>query len=270
MEPRADTVARLAGRRVARLFAYRTLLKYLVLKDLKVRSRGTYLGIAWTLVNPLLTLVMYVVVLKHVFRVGIPNFVSFFLVGLLMWMFFSRCMSKATTCILENEALVKESVFPLEILPLTVVVYHACHHAIALGIALPIMVVLGGAQISWNLLWFLATMVAFTLFTVAVSLWLATVGVFFRDARDILEVGLPVLFWGTPIAYTPDMAPRMLRPLLAANPLTSFIGSVRAALLSGQMPSPTDLAWVAAWMVVMLCSGVWVFARYGPRFAEEV
>lgn len=62
------------------------------------------MGIAWTLGNPLITLVMYVVVLKHVFRVGIPNFVSFFLVGLLMWMFFSRSMSKATTCILDNGA----------------------------------------------------------------------------------------------------------------------------------------------------------------------
>ena len=270
MDQPPDAVARLVARRFARLLAYRTLLKYLVLKELKVRSRGTYLGIAWTLMNPLLTLIMYSVILQHVFRVGIPNFLSFFLLGLLMWMFFSRSITKATTCILENGALIKQSVFPLEILPLTAVLLHACHHAIALGIALPVMVVLGGAQITWNLFWFVAAIVAFAVFTVAVALWLATIGVFFRDARDILEVGLPILFWSTPIAYTPDMAPSFLRPLLAANPLTSFIGSARAALLEGQVPSLGDLGWATGWLAVALCSGAWAFARYGPRFAEEV
>ena len=99
------------------VFAYRTLLKYLVLKEIKVKSRGTYLGVAWTLMNPLVTIVTYFVVFQYVFRVAIPNFVAFFLVGLLMWIFFSRAISTSATCVIDNEGMIKRAAFPLEMLP---------------------------------------------------------------------------------------------------------------------------------------------------------
>jgi ABC-type polysaccharide/polyol phosphate export permease len=89
--------------RLVRLIAYRTFVKYLVLKDIKVKSRGTYLGVAWTLMNPLITIVMYFAVFRYIFRVGIPNFLAFFLVGLLMWIFFARAISTAATCVTDNE-----------------------------------------------------------------------------------------------------------------------------------------------------------------------
>ena len=69
------------------VFAYRTLLKYLVLREIKTKSRGTYLGVGWTLMNPLFTIVVYFVVFRHIFRVAIPNFLGFFLLGFLMWTF---------------------------------------------------------------------------------------------------------------------------------------------------------------------------------------
>lgn len=269
MIDRLDTTRRSAARRLQRLIAYRTLVRYLVFKDIKVKSRGTYLGIAWTLMNPLITIVMYYLVFQYVFRVPIPNFLAFFLIGLLMWVFFSRAVTSATTCIHDNEGIIKRMAFPLEALPLSAVLYHLFHHAVALGIALPLMIVLGSAKLSWHLLWVSGILAAFACFTLAVSLWLATIGVFFRDARDILEVGLPILFWTTPIFYTAEMLPRVLRPLVTANPLSSFIGAVRAGLLDGRAPSEGQLAWAAVWVVGMLASGAWVFSRYEPRFAEE-
>jgi homopolymeric O-antigen transport system permease protein len=259
-----------AGGRLSRLFAYRSLVKYLVLKEIKVRSRGSYLGVAWTLMNPLLTIVMYFVVFQYIFLVNIPNFLAFFLVGFLMWVFFSRTVTAAATCILDNEAIIKKSAFPLETLPLSVVLHHLFHHAMALAIALPLMVIFWGAKLSVNLLWVLVVLGAFVCFTLAVALWLSTVGLFFRDARDILDVGLPVLMWATPIFYAPEMAPAILRPVLVANPVTSFIGAVRAALLEGRWPSRAHLALIAFWTVGTFISGAWVFARHSPRFAEEL
>ena len=265
-----ESVAGSTGGRLGRLVAYRALIKYLVLKDIKVKSRGTYLGVAWTLMNPLITIVVYFVVFQYVFRVNIPNFLAFFLVGFLMWVFFSRAVSAASTCIVDNEAIIKKSAFPLETLPLAVVLYHLFHHAVALAIALPLMLIFWGGQLSWGLVWVGAVLGAFVCFTLAAALWLATVGLFFRDARDILEVGLPVLFWITPIFYTPEMAPASLRLFLAANPLNSFIGAVRTGLLSGHGPSGMHLAVIVLWVTVTLASGVWVFARHSPRFAEEL
>ena len=75
------------------VFAYRTLLKYLVLREIKTKSRGTYLGVGWTLLNPLFTIVVYFVIFRHIFRVAIPDFLGFFLLGFLMWTFFARSIS---------------------------------------------------------------------------------------------------------------------------------------------------------------------------------
>ena len=256
--------------RVRGVFDFRTLLKYLVMRELKVKSRGTYLGTGWTLLNPLFTIVVYFVIFRHIFRVPIPNFLGFFLLGYLMWNFFARSITAAATCILENESMVKRAVFPLEILPLTKVLYNLVNHLIALAIALPLMVALWGGKLTWHLLWMAVVIAAFTAFTLAASFWLATAGVFFRDTRDILEVALPILFWATPIFYSTQMAPAFFAPLLQLNPLTSFLAVMRTAVLDGQSPSADQLGLMAFWVAASLVTSVLVFARYQPRFAEEL
>lgn len=254
---------------LSELLAYRTLVKYLVLKDIKVKSRGTVLGVLWTLMNPLLTISTYFVVFQYIFRVDIANFLTFFLIGFLMWVFFSRTVSAAATCIIENESLIGKAAFPLEALPIATVLYQLFHHVVALGIAIPLMLATRGAQMSWHALWIVPILLAFVCLTLATALWLATVGVSFRDTRDILEVGLPILFWATPIFYSRDMAPEFLRWALALNPLSSFIEAMRGALLDAHAPSGPQLGLMAGWLAVMLASGLWVFIRQKPRFAEE-
>jgi ABC-type polysaccharide/polyol phosphate export permease len=255
--------------RLSRLIAYRTLVKYLVLKDIKVKSRGTYLGVAWTLMNPLITIVTYYVVFRHIFRVGIPNFLAFFLIGILMWIFFSRAISTAATCVTENDAMVKKAAFPLEVLPVASVLYPLFHHVVALSLALPFMLLFWGGQLSWHLLWAVAILAGFVVFSVAVALWLSTVGVFFRDTRDILDVGLPMLFWASPIFYSVTMAPEFLRPLLLLNPLSPFIEAARAAILDARGPTWGELGLMVFWIALMATTGVRVFGRFSPRFAEE-
>jgi lipopolysaccharide transport system permease protein len=132
------------------------------------------------------------------------------------------------------------------------------------------MLALGGARPSIHLVWLLPLGAAFAIFTLGVSLWLATFGVFFRDTRDILEVALPVLMWMTPILYTIEMLPASLRWLAAVNPLVPFIAALRTVLLDGRAPEAVDVAGIAFWLVAVLGSGAWIFARYAPVFAEEV
>ena len=252
------------------LLAFRTLLKYLVLKEIKVKSRGTYLGVGWTLLNPLFTIVVYFVIFRHIFRIAIPNFLGFFLLGFLMWNFFARSITAAATCIVDNDSLVKRSVFPLEILPVTEVLYNLVNHLIALGIALPLLVGLWGAKVSWNLFWVAALVPAFTVFTLSISLLISTSGVFLRDTRDILDVTLPSLFWATPIFYSPDMASSGLQAFLWLNPLTSFIGAMRTAVLDGRAPTPGHLLAMVLWIGISVAAGLFVFMRNQPRFAEEL
>jgi lipopolysaccharide transport system permease protein len=256
--------------RLQRLLDFRTFVKYVVLKDIKVRSRGTYLGVAWTLMNPAITIAVYYVVFRYVFRVAIPNYFSFFLIGFLPWVFFSRALTAAAGSIVDSEMLIKRAVFPLEVLPVSAVLYQLFHHAVAVAITLPAMLALGGARPSIHLVWLVPLGVAFAIFTLGVSLWLATFGVFFRDTRDILEVTLPVLMWMTPILYTIEMLPESLRWLAAVNPLVPFIAALRTVLLDGRAPETVELAGIVFWLVAVLGSGIWIFARYAPVFAEEV
>jgi ABC-type polysaccharide/polyol phosphate export permease len=251
------------------LLAYRSLIKHLVLKEIKVKSRGTVLGIIWTLMNPLLTLTVYFVVFRYIFRIAIPNFVAFFLIAFLMWVFFSRTVSAAATCILDNQALIRQAAFPLEVLPVAVVLYNLFHHVVALSIAVPLMLTVWGGQLSWQVLWIGPVLVAFVALTLATALWLAAAGVFFRDTRDILEVGLPVLFWATPIFYSRDMAPEFLRVCLAINPLSAFIEAMRGALLDARSPSESELVLMVGWLALMGLTGLWIFVRHKPRYAEE-
>jgi ABC-type polysaccharide/polyol phosphate export permease len=241
-----------------------------VLKEIKVKSRGTYLGIAWTLMNPLLTMMTYFVVFRYIFRVEIPNFLAYFLLGFLMWVFFSRSATAATTCIIVNESIVKRAPFPLETLPLAAVLYELFHHVVALALALPLMLAFWGAQVSWHLLWVGAVLLAFVGFTMAVALSLATFGVFFRDTRDILEVGLPIVFWTAPIFYAVEMLPPGLRGLAIANPLSTFIVAARTPLLDAAAPALGDLIALTCWLVVMVVCGAFLFSKYSPRFAEEL
>src|SRR5262249_42562579 len=84
-----------------------------------------------------------------------------------------------------------------------------------------------------------------------------------------LDVVLPMVFWATPIFYLPEMAPRFLQPALRLNPLTSFIAAMRAVVIDGHNPTVTQLGGMLFWMSATLVSGIWVFLRYRPRFAEE-
>jgi lipopolysaccharide transport system permease protein len=164
---------------------------------------------------------------------------------------------------------VKKAPFPLEILPVASVLYHLFNHLVAFGLAVPLMLFFWGARLSWHLLWTVVILIAFVSFSLALSLLLSTVGVFFRDTRDILEVGLPVLFWATPIFYDLSMAPGFLRPVLSLNPLSPFIEATRAALLEAHGPSWAELGLMAFWIAVTAISGAWVFSRFASRFAEE-
>lgn len=256
--------------RLQHLVLFRTFVKYAVLKDIKVKSRGTYLGVAWTLMNPAITIAVYYVIFRYVFRVTIPNYFSFFLIGFLPWLFFSRAISAAAGSIVDSETLIKRAAFPLEALPVSVVLYQLFHHGVAVAITLPAMLALGGARPSLHLIWLLPLGAAFAAFTLGVSFWLATCGVFFRDTRDILEVTLPVLMWMTPILYTIEMLPETLRWLTAVNPLVPFISALRTVLLDGQAPDAIAVAGIVFWVLAVLGAGVWIFARYAPVFAEEV
>jgi ABC-type polysaccharide/polyol phosphate export permease len=259
------------------LYRQRGLLQVLVARDLRARYRGTFLGYLWSMLNPLLLLTVYSVVFTMVMpqrgTVGVP-YPLFLFAGLLPWMFASGALLDSAQVLFENGPLLKKVVCPAEVFPAVTVLSHLVHHLLAL----PVLLVALGAAAAVGEVRLSPTML---LLPVALLLWLAAVAglvlavsalaVVFRDLRDILSNLLNLVFFMTPIIYTPEIVPAgVLRTVVTANPVAPLVSVYRDVVLLGRIPGPST--WLAATAVAAVCLvlGVFIFERLRDTAVEMV
>jgi len=267
-------------KRLRELWEYRELVRNLVIRDLKARYKNSILGVAWSWVNPLLMMVVYTVVFNILAgRSNLPNYPVFLFCALLPWNFFSTSVAQATNSIVEAAPLVKKVYFPREVLPLSIVLGNLINFLIALPVFFLLALVMGNPITGWVLLLPLIMVIQFA-FTLGVGFITATLNVFYRDTRIIMDVLLLAWFFLTPIFYPLDTVPEQhtfwgvtvpVRAwLLRLNPMASIVSSYRELLYWG---TPTDLAFLLRTAVTalgVLVVGYLVFLRFSSRFGEEV
>lgn len=251
------------------------LLKELVKRDVQSRYAGSWLGLLWSFVQPLWMLLLYTFVFSAVLKIPLPdglrtdNFAAFLFCGLLPWMAIQEGVSRASTAVTDNAALVKKLRFPAEILILSVVMAALIHEAIAGAIFLVALAVTG--DLAWQglplLLLALPLQVALTL---GLGLLLGSVHVFFRDIAQVLGMVLTGWFYLTPIVYPLDMVPERLQPWIAWNPLTSLVELYRQALLGGRLALVPGMAGLVVAALVLLFAGSRIFARLKASFPDEI
>jgi ABC-2 type transport system permease protein len=251
------------------IFQYRELLKNLVIKDLKVKYRNSVLGFLWSLLNPLMMIVVYSVALKYILRVQVENFPLFLVVGILPWNLFSGTVIDSTEAIISNANLIKKISFPREILPLATVLFHFAQFLLALLIFFPALIFLGAP---WTLA--IATyplvLLLQLVFTLGAALFLSAITVSYRDVKYLTEVALMMLFWMTPIIYHLSMVPEPVRWLFELNPMTAYITAYHDILYWGRWPSAQMLVLGGVWAGVALGVGSWAFRRRQRFFAEDL
>lgn len=251
------------------LVAYRGLLRGLVQRDLTVKYKGSLLGVAWSLLHPLVMVAVYTLAFRYVVRVPIERFPLFLLSGLLPWMFFTSALAAATSSITDNGTLVRKVAFPRAVLPMAAVASALVQFALMYTVLVPTALVMGaGLSVAWLAL--LPVVILQTAFTAGLGLLLATAYVFVRDARHLLDVALQVWFWLTPIVYAASMAPETLRRWLQYNPMLHFITAYQGIVTTHTVPSLTTFAILTVLATVSLATGWRVFARAQKRFAEYV
>jgi ABC-type polysaccharide/polyol phosphate export permease len=251
------------------LVAYRGLLRGLVQRDLTVKYKGSLLGVAWSLLHPLVMVAVYTLAFRYVVRVPIERFPLFLLSGLLPWMFFASALAAATSSIADNGTLVRKVAFPRAVLPLAAVASALVQFALMYTMLVPTALVTGaGLSSAWIAL--VPVVVLQTAFTTGLGLLLATAYVFVRDARHLLDVALQVWFWLTPIVYAASMAPETLRGWLRFNPMLHFITSYQEIVTRHAVPSLATFGLLAGLAIASLTLGWTVFARAQKRFAEYV
>jgi lipopolysaccharide transport system permease protein len=253
-----------------RFVNYRDLLSLLVTKELKVKYKGTALGLLWSLLNPLLMMVVYTIVFSNILRFSVPHYAIFLLSGLLPWTAFTASLTGATVSVTHSWYMVRKLYFPYEFLPLTSVFSAFINLLPSIGILFIFALVMGqplGAP-----LLALPLVIAIELtFTVGIALLLSAATVYFRDVEYLVNIAITVWFFATPIIYPLSIFKgRPLAQLLLLNPMTWMIDSYQRIWHENAWPQGSYLAAAASVAVLSLLIGSLVFQRLQRRFAEEV
>ena len=272
--------------RLNELLRYRELIENLVMRDLKVRYKGSVLGFLWSLLNPLLLMVVFTVVFTLLApNAAIPKFPAFLLCALLPWNFFSSSMVGAVNSIVGNGHLIKKVYFPREILPISAVMSSFANFVLALPVLFLFLALFRIPFTVW-LVYLPVIMAVQVVFVIGVALLLATLNVYYRDTAVILEVLLQAWFFLTPIFYPAEIVPEwrtilgialpVRRLTYILNPMASIVASYRSVLYgftNGAPPAPP--AWdffsrTVVTAIACLLIGYAVFIRHSRRFGEEV
>jgi ABC-type polysaccharide/polyol phosphate export permease len=246
------------------------LLINLVAKDLKLKYRGSLLGVAWSLLNPLLLLGVYTLAFKYVMRVQMPHYAYFLMSGLLPWTFFAGALQGATGSIVQNGALIRKVRFPHEALPVATVLFNLVQLLLALTAFLPAMILAYRVAVPWTMALVLPLLFLHLCFTCGLALLLSALSTRFRDVTHLTEVALVLLFWITPVVYPLSMAPGRLAGVLGFSPFAAFAVAYQDLLFWGRVPEPRVLLTLGAGTLVALTLGQAVFRSRSPTFAEEV
>ncbi|MBQ7137093.1 MAG: ABC transporter permease [Bacilli bacterium] len=250
------------------LYDYRELLKTNVKKEIRGKYKGAWLGVFWSLLNPILLLVVYSIIFPYILRIQIPNYTMYLCVALLPWTCFTSTIQQGTYAVVVNGNIIKKVYFPREILPISVVTSGVVNFLIT-SLVMFGFLIFGGLGLTPYALLFPIILLLQFIIMIGITFILSAVTVYVRDLEHLVGLGLMVLFYGTPIVYTMDSIPAKLAWILNLNPMTHIITAYRDILYYQQMPNWINLGILALVGVALFIVGYYIFKRLERNFAEE-
>ena len=251
------------------LYHYRELLKTNVKKDIRGKYKGSFLGILWSFINPLLQVLVYALVFPYIMKVETENYLIFLICGIIPWTWFITSISQGTTSITNNANLIKKVYFPREILPISVVTSGLVNFLISCLIIL-IFVIFGGLGITWHLVFLPLIIIVQYLFTLALIFVLSAVNVYVKDVEYIVAFIINMLFYATPILYTTEMFSGPILWLFRLNPLAHLINAYRDVFYVHHIPNLINLSILLGVSILLVVICYIIFKKLEKGFAEEV
>ncbi|MGC1684274.1 MAG: ABC transporter permease [Candidatus Acidiferrales bacterium] len=253
------------------LWEYRELLYFFIWRDIKVRYKQTAIGIAWVVLQPLLTMAVFTLFFGRLAKLpsqGLP-YPIFYFAALVPWTYFSGALQNATNIVVENQRVITKVYFPRLILPISAVLSGLVDFAIGFG-------VLVGMTLGYRMrpgvavLWLPVMLLLAIITALGVGLWLAALNALYRDVRYVMPFLVQFWMFASPVAYPSSLVPERWRWLYGLNPMAGVIDGFRWALTGrGQSPGPVLLASASAILVVLL-SGLFFFQRMEGTIADRV
>jgi lipopolysaccharide transport system permease protein len=251
------------------LYGYRNLIWQLAWSEFKLRYKNSILGYFWSLLEPLLMLLVLYVVFSNLMKVQVEYYQLFLLLGIILWGFFSRATTIGMFSIVGKPSMVKKIYFPRDIF-----VISSCITALLMSIfesfIFIMFMVFFRVPISINLVYVPLILLFLFIISLGLSLALSSLNVFYRDVQFIWQVLLQVGYFVTPILYTIDIFPKNLQKFVLLNPIARILISARDTIIYSSPAKIEDLLFMFLSSIVFLLVGYIIFSRLEPRFAEEI
>lgn len=251
------------------LYEYRQLLKSNVSKEIRGKYKGSFLGILWSFVNPLLMTLVYAIVFPFILKSTQPHYVTFIVIAILPWTWFTSVISQGTNTIVVNGGIIKKVYFPREILPISIVSSGLINFLISC-IIIAIFLICSGIGFSIYILFLPVIIIIQYILLLGIVFITSAIDVYVRDAEYIIAFLVSMLFYGTPILYSSDLFPAKFSWLLNLNPLTTIINSYRDIFYYQTMPNLKALGIVFIVSCLILVLGYMIFNKLKKGFAEEL
>lgn len=245
------------------------LLRELVVRDIKVRYRHSALGLVWTVLNPLLMMVVITIVFSTLFKQNIPNFPIYYLSGSLIFAFNSESTTTALNSIISNASLIKKVYIPKYLFPLSNVLSGLVNLGFSL-IAMFIVMLITDAPFHATLLLLPIPIFYTFLFSVGLGILLSAVTVFFRDIAHFYSVFILAWTYFTPIFYPVEILPDAVMNLMQINPMYHLVSYMRSIVLYGVFPSLKENLLCLCLGLLMLALGLFVFYKKQDKFVLYV
>lgn len=253
------------------LYKYRELLKTNIKKEVRGKYKGSFLGVLWSFVNPLLMTLVYALVFPYLMRgSGYEHYTTFLIIGILAWNWFSISIAVGTSIMVSNSGIIKKVYFPREILPISIVTSGMINYLISLLIV-AIFLICSGIGFSWQILWLPLIIIAQYFFTLGIVFITSAIQVYVRDLEYIVNFIVQMLFYGTPILFSIDLfANTKIYNIIKINPMTTIINCYRDILYWQNLPHIRSLIIVLLASILFCIIGCAIFKKLSKGFAEEM
>lgn len=248
---------------------FRPLLEELIGRDIKVKYRRSVLGVLWTLLNPLMMMIVLSIVFSNLFKFDVEYFPVYLLSGQLVFNFYNESTSGAMSAILNNSSLIKKIYVPKYLFVVSRLLSSVINLAASFS-ALILVILAMRVPLSWKVILSIIPLGLLAVFSLGVSLFLSAVTVKFRDVMHLYPVFTTALIYLTPVIYPMSILPEKVKMLVMINPITNYVLMFRETMLYGHYLSIPSIILGTVEAVIMLAIGLWVFYKMQDDFILNI
>jgi ABC-type polysaccharide/polyol phosphate export permease len=251
------------------LFEYRFLILQLIQRDILTRYKRSILGIAWTMLNPLGTMLVLSIVFSQLFAVRTPAYPFYLLSGLMAWNFFAQSTTAAMQIIVWGSGLLHKIYVPRSIFTLSAICTAMVNLVLAIVPLLLVSLILK-FPLGWAVLFLPVPMLLLAFFAFGIGLLLSTLAVYFPDVSEMYQIVLMAWMYMTPVIYPANIIPVNIQTFIRMNPMYYLLNLYRLPLYDGRLPAWGEIWPAAVWAVGMMIFGWFVFTSKSDEFAYRV